>query len=276
MELGIFARHFDRPNLDGILDAVQAHGLTAVQFNMICVGLPDMPDAVPDELLPAIRQAHADRGILMASLSGTFNMIHPDLLERQRGLDRLSVLIRASQALGAGCITLCTGTRHPTNMWRRHPDNDSPQAWADLCHTLAAALEMAQAHRVILAFEPEVANVVDSAQKGRRLLDEMGSPWLKVVMDGANIFHLGELAHQHAVLDEAFDLLGADIILAHAKDLTRDGHAGNVAAGKGLLDYAYYIDLLRSAGYAGPLIMHGLTEAEVVETVAFLRARLAA
>jgi sugar phosphate isomerase/epimerase len=45
------------------------------------------------------------------------------------------------------------------------------------------ALETAEEHGVMLAFEPEISNVVDSAEKGRRLLDEMCSPRLKVVMD---------------------------------------------------------------------------------------------
>jgi len=82
---------------------------------------------------------------------------------------------------------------------------------------------------VTLAFEQEVNNVVDSAQKARRLLDEIGSPHLKVTMDAANIFHAGELARMSEVLDRAFALIGKDIVLAHAKDLSRDGDAGHEA-----------------------------------------------
>ena len=37
----------------------------------------------------------------------------------------------------------------------------------------------------------------------------------------------------HAILDQAFALLGKDIVIAHAKDLLRDGEAGNVAADDG-------------------------------------------
>src|SRR5205085_9742453 len=111
---------------------------------------------------------------------------------------------------------------------------------------------------VLPAFEPEVSNVVDSAVKARRLLDEVGSPRLKVVLDGANIFHAGELPQMERILREAVALLGPDIALAHAKDLSRDGEAGHEAAGHGLLDYDLYLSLLASAGYAGPLILHGL------------------
>ena len=144
-------------------------------------------------------------------------------------------------------------------MWRRHPDNDAPDAWEDLLHTMEEALTLTEETGVTLAFEPEVSNVVDSARKGRLLLDTLRSPRLKVVMDGANIFHAGELPHMRAILEEAIDLLGPDIVLAHAKDLDHDGDAGNLAAGTGLLDYPLYLSLLQQAGFTGPLILHGLT-----------------
>ena len=83
---------------------------------------------------------------------------------------------------------------------------------------------------VILAFEPEVNNIVDSARKARRLLDEIASPHLKVVIDGANLFHVGELPRMREILDEAFQVRGDDIRLAHGKDLERDGDAGHQAA----------------------------------------------
>lgn len=40
MWLGIFAKTFSRPSLEETLDAVRAHGLGCVQFNMTCAGLP--------------------------------------------------------------------------------------------------------------------------------------------------------------------------------------------------------------------------------------------
>ena len=139
---------------------------------------------------------------------------------------------------------------------------------------MEGAVAIAATYDVTLLIEPEVANVVDSARKGRRLLDEMRSPHLKVCMDGANIFHAGELAQMHAILDEAFALLGPDIVLAHAKDLVRDGAAGDRAAGSGVLDFDYYLKLLNASGYTGPLIMHSLREDEVERTVAFLQQKL--
>jgi sugar phosphate isomerase/epimerase len=275
MRIGIYTRTFTRPTLQATLDAVAAHGIRYVQFNLAGAGGESLPDHLDADLVARIRDEMKRREIAMAAVSGTFNMIDPDLRRRERGLRNLGTLIAACESLGTRIVTLSTGTRDPDNMWRGHPDNATPEAWRDLRAALSRVLPLAERHDVVLAFEPEVSNVVDSGRKGRRLLDEMGSTHLKVVIDGANVFHAGELARMREVLDETFALLGDDIVLAHAKDLSRDGEAGHEAAGQGVLDYEHYLALLHSAGYAGPLILHGLREDQVDQCVAFLKARLA-
>jgi sugar phosphate isomerase/epimerase len=274
VKVGIFAKTFASANLEAALDAVRAHGLDCVQFNLACAGLPTLPDALESTVAQAVRQAMLARSIEMAAISGTFNMCHPEPRDREANLGRLRVLAAACGQLGTQVITLCTGTRDPRDMWCRHPDNDGREAWRDMANTVAKALQIAEDCDVTLAFEPEVSNVVDSARKGRRLLDEMRSPRLKVVMDPANLFHEGELARMPAIFAEAFELLAGDMILAHAKDLSHDGDAGHQAAGTGVLDYDLYLSLLGSAGYNGPLILHSLAEEQVAVAVAFLRGKL--
>jgi sugar phosphate isomerase/epimerase len=275
MQLGIFAKVVARSSLEDNLDAIGAYGFECVQYNMVCAGMPSLPDSIDDELCSRIRTAFMARGITMAAISGTFNIIDPDREKRQSEFRRLGVLAAACDKLGTSVITLCSGTRDPDNMWRRHPDNDTPEAWKEMIASMRQAVDIAEETGVIMAFEPEVNNVVDSAQKGRRLLDEIRSPNLKVVMDGANVFHKGDLQRMHDVLDDAFENLGGDIAIAHAKDLSHDGDAGNQAAGTGVLDYDYYLSLLQKNGFDGPLITHGLEEHKVDACVVFLKDKLA-
>ena len=272
MRLGIMATTFARPRLEATLDAVAACGVQSVQFDLACAGVPTLPTQISPALCARVRDAFAARGLTMEALSGTFNMIHPDPGERAEGLRRLRVLLDACGALGTTVVTLCTGTRDPHHMWRRHPDNDTPGAWTDLVASMCEAVRGAEAAGVTLAFEPEVANVVDAAPKARRLLDEIGSPRLKVVLDGANIFHRGELPRMRAMLEEACALLGPDIALAHAEDLDHDGEAGHLPAGRGVLDYPLYLALLQRSGFTGALVLHGLAEEDVAACLAFVRA----
>ena len=274
MEIGIFARTFEEPPLAGVLNAVAAHGIRHIQFNMVCMGLASMPDALDAASCARARAQMDARNIEMASLSGTYNMIHPDPAVRAQGLRRLGVLAAHAAALGTNLLTLCTGTRNPDNMWRDHPQNNSPQAWQDLLAAMEQALALADEYNLRLGIEPEVSNVVNSPRKARDLLDTMRSDRLAIVMDGANVFPKGTIPRQREILDEAFHLLGDRIALAHAKDLSRDGEAGHEAAGTGLLDYDHYLKRLHQIGYTGPLVLHSLTPAQVPGCVAFLQGKL--
>lgn len=269
---GIFAKTFARPTVEEVFDAVVATGLRCVQFNFACAGLPTLAEAYPPALLENIRRAAGERQITIAAVSGTWNMIHPDPVTRRAGLERLDLLAPASQKLGATLITLCTGTRHPHDMWQAHPDNDSPAAWRDLLATMEAALLVAERWNLTLGVEPEINNVVNSAAKARQLLDTFGSSRLKIVFDAANLIRPGDV--QRDVLSGAFDLLGRDLALVHAKELTPDGHAGALALGAGVLDWEHYFSLVRASRFEGPVIAHGFGEADAVASAQFLQQQL--
>ncbi len=274
MEIGIFARTFEAPSLAGVLDAVTQHGIRRFQLNISSMGGADMPDGLNAAACRRARQEIDARNISVASLSATYNMIHPDPSARARGISRLALLASHAAELGTDLLTLCTGTRNPHNMWQDHPQNSSPEAWSDLLAAMEQALALAEEHDVRLGIEPEVSNVVSSPAKARKLLDTMRSDRLTIVMDGANVFPAGTIHRQREILEEAFQLLGDRIALAHAKDLSRDGEAGHEAAGAGLLDYDYYLRLLRLSGYTGALVLHSLTPAQVPGCVRFLQEKL--
>lgn len=274
MNLGIFAYTFVRPTVAEVFDAISAHGLTNTEWNHTAVGLQEVPDAVDPALAESVRSAAAERGITVDSLAGYSNLVDPDPDRRREAMGRLFGLIRAARSFGADKVALCSGSRDPHSMWTWHPANDDPAAWRDLCASMGDALQAAEESDITLVFEPEVNNVVHTARKARQLLDDMASPRLKVVFDGANIYHKGELARQHEMLTAAIDLLGDDIVLAHAKDIEQDGDAGHSAAGQGKLDFPHYVGELRRAGYDGSILLHGLKEADVEGSVRLLRSVL--
>jgi hypothetical protein len=275
MKIGILLSTFIRPPLEARLDATKAFGISEVQLSLECAGLPAMPDEIPSGLAERIWRECSARGIVVASLQGTYNMSHPDAEHREAGLRRLRVLAGFARELKVSRIHICSGTRNRTSMWMRHPDNDLPSAWKDMTASMRVAADIAREADVVLGFEPEVNNVVDSALKARRLMDDIGSRHLKVTLDAANLFHAGELPRMAGFLDEAFSLIGRDVVMAHAKDLDHDGDAGHKAAGEGKLDYLRYLSLLHRNGFTGPIFLHGLSESQVPGCVSFLRTKLA-
>ena len=275
MDIGIFAKTFMRPSLEGVLDDISEHGINQVQFNMSCAGLSSLPEYIDPVVAQKIHHETRIRNIRIAAVSGTFNMVHPDVAVRRSGIKRLRTLAASCNEMGTSVITLCTGTRDPNNMWQKHPLNSDSSAWKDLLETMEHVIAIAEEYMITVAFEPEAANVIDTAERGRKLLNEISSPNLKVVMDASNLFQIRNVHRMKETMDEAFDLLGDDIVIAHAKDIiTNNEELEFVAAGQGILDYDTYLPLLHAHGFQGPLILHGLDEQQVETCVQFLKQKL--
>jgi len=311
MHLGIFAKTFPRPTLEETLDAVVAHGLTHIQFNMSCLGLATLPDRLDESSCRWIAQAVHDRGLTMAAISGTFNMCDPSDSRLENNLRRLEVLAAACRWLDTRIITLCTGTLDPHDMWKWHFENARKSTWERLVPVMKEAVKIADRHEVTLAFEPEIHNVVSSVMRARRLLDEISSPWLKVVIDPASLLHSGDRGRLGEILDQSLDWLGPDIVLAHAKpppileetpgmtpgelgtlirmmfgrnhpDIEQDFQA-RMATEEGVQGlrlcfrrwpfYQSYLTGLTNIG-CGALVMHGLEEKDVAAATWFLGAML--
>lgn len=263
----IFLKVFECLTLADRLDAALAAGFTDVHHDMSVLGGPILPARIDDHDVQAVRSAVESRAMALSSVEATYNMAHPDVEVRRRGRQGLSKLIAAAPGLGVSTLSLCTGSRND-NMWVRHPDNSSDEAWADMLAEVSAAADEAGRAGVVLGIECEYSNVVSSAALGRRLLDEVSSPAVKIVLDAANLIPPGEHQRQEAILRHAFELLGDAIVVAHAKDIQPDGSF--VAAGHGVLNYPLFATLLHEHQFDGPLILHGLTEDQVPDALELL------
>src|SRR5687768_8793788 len=104
MELGIFAKTYERASVEEVFAAVAADGFTSVHFNFSSAGLPSLPETVdglvlrrirdaaqrpltpnpfpptpgergerPSPLAPLPMRGRGEHGIAIETLSGTFN-----------------------------------------------------------------------------------------------------------------------------------------------------------------------------------------------------------
>ncbi len=269
VDLGIFSRTYAPAGVDGIFARIARDGFQAVQFNFASAGLPSLPENFPATVVEDVMAAATRHGLTLCAISGTYNMAHPDAARRRADRVGFGNVVRAAGQMRVPLVTLCTGTRDATNMWSAHADNGSAAAWSTLRAELDFALELAERYGVALGVEPEHGNVIANARLARRLLDEVASPRLRIVMDAANLLPPGDLGRQREVISEAVSLLGADLGLVHTKDLGPAGEA--VAAGRGVVEFPHFLKQIRSAGYRGPLVSHNLPEQDAASAAGFLR-----
>ncbi len=171
---------------------------------------------------------------------------------RAERLNRLQWALDRTRALRLNSLTLHAGFLPAPDDLGRGPFLD----------TLARAGRLAAAADVTLAFETgqETADLL------RTTLDELGSPYLKVNFDPANmlLYDMGDPIR-------AVEILAPDIQSVHVKDARRPLVSGEwgeeVPLGQGEVNIKKFIDALRRNGFNGPLIV----EREVGDQAARLR-----
>jgi sugar phosphate isomerase/epimerase len=265
--LGIFARTFPRDSPGEVAAAVADAGYPLAHWNFAAVGLPTLATAVDESVFLDVRRAFDAARIGIPSISATYNVIHPDPGLRARQTQAAVRLIGLAPLLGADVVTLCTGTRDADNMWHAHADNDSPEAWSDLRHTLDPLLTAATLMGVRLGVEPEPGNVIRDAPTAARLLGELGdSAPIGIVLDPANLLTPEMVSRQDEIIGEAIDLLGDRIIGAQAKDVVASGYS---AAGAGLMNYPAVLTQLDRVAPV-PLIVQDASESDAARVRADL------
>lgn len=278
MQIGIFAKTFAGADPQSVLRAAASAGYDSVQYNMACSGIGSLPETVTAEIAGAVRDASLQTGVAIAAISATYNMTDPNPVRRRAGRESFAAIAARAHDMGAGVmgsplLTVCSGSLDARDQWRHHPDNDTEAAWFSMLDEFRALIEIADHYAIQIGIEPELANIVSSARKARRLIDDLGSDRLRIVLDPANLVEIASPDHRRAVIADAVDLLGDRIVMAHAKDRNADGSFAT--AGTGVIDFPHFLAALSRAGFDGPLVTHGLAASEAPEVARYLGAILA-
>ncbi len=273
MRTGVCTTDFEHKNIplrqaDSLFGKIASYGFEAVQFAFSSIAetdfVPDgeieIPHPIPMKAITAADRAAIQHNLPIRVINGTFNMAHPDGDVRREGLRRFALLTEAAEALGCPYISLCSGTRNRAHLWTWSAENDSAEAWTDMADTVARAVELAEKRGITLAIESEAANIIDTPENARRIMDETGSDHLKMILDCANLFHKGTAhpANVRETIAHACALYGKDIVIAHGKDIREGDGIDFCGTGLGIVDFGYTVELLRKYNYTGDMFLHGI------------------
>lgn len=269
MRIGVCTTDFEKAMpANRLFSTVRQLGFSCVQLAFSSVSECDfsvsdhieIPGEVSDEAISAIRIASDKHGIPITAVNGTFNMAHPDPAVRAEGLRRFDGFLRAVKALDCRLVSLCSGSRSIRGLWTYDEATALPDAWDDMLSAMKTAVALAEKYNIILAIETEASNVIDTPEKARRIMDEAGSPNLKMILDCANLFHFGEASPENVrpAIDRAIEHFGRDIVIAHGKDIRKSYGIDFCGTGFGIIDFTYMLEKLRSVNFDGEMMLHGV------------------
>ena len=176
---------------------------------------------------------------------------HPDLLAasevvRREGVRAMQHMCQVTRWLGAGNLYVRPGSRNPAGSWYPHPDNFTMDAFCTLVNSLREVCAAAEEHGVLLALEGHTLSILDTPERIRELIEEVGSPMLRFNADPVNfVSSLREAYSTTAMIDRLFDVLGEYTICGHVKDFyVKDRlvlHLEETVIGDGLLDQVTFL-----------------------------------
>lgn len=247
LRLGVRAHDFGRMPADALAARIAAGGFSCVQLalNKAIAGLDLRAGDLNGELARDIGGAFELHGVGIEVLGCYINPIHPDLQTRAVLLDIFKDHLRCARDFGCGIVALESGSVNAD--YSPHPANHGEKAFQTMLASISALVAVAENFDVSVGLEAVTSHTVSTPQKMRRVLDEIGSHKLQVVLDPVNLLSAENFRQQLRVIAEALDLFGDRVAVVHAKDfIFENGALKTVPAGRGQLDYAPVLKFIRS------------------------------
>lgn len=241
MPVGVLAHLFGSLPYKELPVKVAGQGFTHVQL-ALWKAISDVDFGKPGNLSPGLAGAIGEQfdknGVSISVLGCYVRLFDRDEDVRRANVNRFKELLRHAKYFGAPMVAAETGRYEDGG----HTDRD----WAVMKSTLEELVEEAEKWGVYVGLEAASGHLIGTAPELARMLEEVPSSMVGVVLDPGNLMTADNFARQNEVIEEAFELLGDRIIAAHAKDriVLPDGGLGVVPAGFGEMNYELYMKLL--------------------------------
>ena len=134
----------------------------------------------------------------------------------------------------------------PNETYTAVPECHGEEALQTFITNLRPVVKYAEQMGVVMAIEPVWKHIVYNPARARRVLDEINSPNLQIILDPVNLLDYCNYKDQVAIVDEAIDLLGEDVAMVHLKDfIPEDGKLRSVGCGLGQMDYTSVLKFMK-------------------------------
>lgn len=174
-----------------------------------------------------------DKNELDCAVLGCYlNLANPDAAQLKAIQEKYKANIRFAAHLGAGVVGTETGAPNVEYKFEEACWNE--ESLQIFIKNLRPVVKYAEQMGVLMAIEPVVRHIVCNPVRARRVLDEIDSPNLRIILDPVNLLESYNYEKQDEIIDEAIELLGRDVAVLHVKDFViKDGRLVSVPVGQG-------------------------------------------
>lgn len=246
MRIGIRAHDMERVPFEELVRNISGKGFACTQLALgkAIYEFNVSAEAMTPGMALYMKQIFAENKVDVAVLGCYLNMANPNREQLQKTLEIYKAHIRFAALLGCGVVGTETGAVNED--YHFEEANHSEEALEIFIESCREVVDYAEKMGVIFAIEPVYKHIVYDMKRAKKVLDTISSPNLQIIFDPVNVISMENYRQQDKVLIEAFELLGKDIAVLHAKDFViENGEVKSVPSGMGELNYDLLMNLVK-------------------------------
>jgi sugar phosphate isomerase/epimerase len=261
-------------------DDEQARHIRAMGFSGVAAHVAGDPFAAQEKALRHLRAVLDANGLRLVQFWGGYpSLVTGDDSIRQQGVAAAREIVRLGAFMRADMVGIRPTSMSPNGAWSPDAANYLPATEDRLVDSLRQIAAACADHVMPMALECHVTTTLSSPPIVRRVIERVGSHWVRVNLDPVNFVRDHQTVYDTTgLLDELFDTLGEYIAAVHIKDVkVEDNHVVHISEtppGTGLLDFDTLFrrfEGLLPDGYA--LIEH-LSPEQIPAAAAFVQRKL--
>ena len=234
MQFGIRLHDAVQAPIEERLKIIKEQGFTCAHVALSKVNSEN--SVAPEALTPGYAmylKRLFDKNELDCAVLGCYlNLANPDAAQLKAIQEKYKANIRFAAHLGAGVVGTETGAPNVEYKFEEACWNE--ESLQIFIKNLRPVVKYAEQMGVLMAIEPVVRHIVCNPVRARRVLDEIDSPNLRIILDPVNLLESYNYEKQDEIIDEAIELLGRDVAVLHVKDFViEDGRLVSVPVGQG-------------------------------------------
>ena len=248
MNIGIRLHDTAPGTLDQRLGFAEKQGFTCAHLALSkAVSDFDMqraPALLTDELAEEVRSSFAAHHMQCAVLGCYLNLADPDPESRQRTQEIYKAHLRAAPKMGA--LMVGTETYANKNSHFAEPAPRSEEAFQLFMESLEPVVRYAEEVNAVLAVEPVSYHIISTPERAQRMLEELPSDHLQIILDAVNLIGPGHDGEADALTEDAIRRLGDRVRVLHMKDFTvRPNEIHSQACGTGVMRFEKLLALAK-------------------------------
>ena len=271
MNIGIRLHDTKPGTLRERLGYASAQGFSCVQLAMGKAvpdfRMADAPALLTEELAAEVREELQNAGITCAVLGCYLKLSAKDEEEALRVREIYRAHLRFAKRIGAGCV----GTETPPVTCPEGEACRTEEQFRLFLNRVKPLAQEAESLGVTLAVEPVCTHIVYDAAQAERMLAELDSPHVKIILDAVNLIDSRHTDTADELVREAVRRLGPETCVLHMKDFVPAPEAARpkpVPCGQGRMRYGALLELARER--ALPMTLENTTPENAEATRRFL------